>query len=159
MSVKTLHVIHRIIALKCCLRLGNDLVHKNFFKVFIEFVTILLLFYVLGIFGRKACGILFLQPGIEPTPPALESEVPTTGLPGKSLVHNFLNQWGNRLKLLNYYPKLPAKLRGRARAKKRQRESTLTECPSFAVHSMFCKSSGSVSLLSIFQIQQVRLKK
>ena len=27
-------------------------------KVFIEFVTILLLFYVLVFFGREACGIL-----------------------------------------------------------------------------------------------------
>ena len=28
------------------------------FKVFIELVTVLLLFYVLGFFGHKACGIL-----------------------------------------------------------------------------------------------------
>ena len=28
------------------------------FKVFIESVTILLLFYVLGLFGHEACGIL-----------------------------------------------------------------------------------------------------
>ena len=32
-------------------------------------------------FGHKACGILAPQPGIEPTPPALEGEVPTTGPP------------------------------------------------------------------------------
>ena len=36
-------------------------------------------------FGREACGILAPQPAIEPTPPALEGEVLTTGLPGKSL--------------------------------------------------------------------------
>ena len=53
-------------------------------KVFIEFVTILLLFYVL-VFGPEACGILAPRPGIEPAPPALEGEVPTTGPPGKSL--------------------------------------------------------------------------
>ena len=35
-------------------------------------------------FGWEACGILAPQPGIEPAPPALEGEVLTTGLPGKS---------------------------------------------------------------------------
>ena len=54
------------------------------FKVFIEFVTILLLFLCFDFFGCKACGILAPQPGIEPTPPAVEGEVLTTGLPGKS---------------------------------------------------------------------------
>ena len=37
-------------------------------------------------FGQEACGILYLPPGIEPAPPALEGEVPTTGPPGKPLV-------------------------------------------------------------------------
>ena len=46
------------------------------FKVFVEFVTILLLFYVLD-FGLKATEILDPRPGIEPTPPALEGEVLT----------------------------------------------------------------------------------
>ena len=50
------------------------------FKVFTEFVTILLLFYVL-VFGVKAGGILAPWPGVEPAPPALEGEVLTTGLP------------------------------------------------------------------------------
>ena len=54
------------------------------FKVFIEFVTILLPFYVL-VFGPKACGILALRPGIEPAPPALEGEILTRGPPGRSL--------------------------------------------------------------------------
>ena len=36
-------------------------------------------------FGQEACGILAPPPGIEPTPPALEGEVLTTGPPGKSL--------------------------------------------------------------------------
>ena len=35
-------------------------------------------------FGREARGILAPRPGIEPTSPALEGEVLTTGLPGKS---------------------------------------------------------------------------
>ena len=30
-------------------------------------------------FGHEACGILTSQPGIEPTPPALEGKVLTTG--------------------------------------------------------------------------------
>ena len=44
------------------------------FKVFIEFVTILLLFCF---FGREACGILAPRPelGIEHAAPALEGEV------------------------------------------------------------------------------------
>ena len=60
------------------------------FKVFIEFVTILLLFYVsvfclfVCLFSREACGILPPQPGIEPEPPALEGKVLTTGLSGNS---------------------------------------------------------------------------
>ena len=54
------------------------------FKVFIEFVTILLLFYVFGFFGHKARGILTPQPGIKPAPAALEGEISATGLPGKS---------------------------------------------------------------------------
>ena len=37
-----------------------------------------------GFFGLEACGILVPWPGIEPPPPALEGEVLTTGLPGKS---------------------------------------------------------------------------
>ena len=35
-------------------------------------------------FGREACGTLAAWPGIKPTLPALEDEVLTTGLPGKS---------------------------------------------------------------------------
>ena len=52
-------------------------------KIFIEFVTILLLFYVLFFW---ACGILGPQPGIKPTPrhPALEDKTATTGPPGKA---------------------------------------------------------------------------
>ena len=58
------------------------------FKVFIEFVTILLLFYVLVFFGHKACGIPAPCAGLKPTLPALEGEILTTGTPGKSL-NNF----------------------------------------------------------------------
>ena len=65
---------------------------QTIFKVFVEFVTILLLFYV-WFFGREPRGILSPWPEIEPAPPELEGEVATTGLPGKSL-------WGFLLTLL-----------------------------------------------------------
>ena len=64
------------------------LISVFFFKVFIDFVTILLLFYVL-FFGHKACGILALQPGIRPVSPELEGDVLTPGPPGKSLSFQF----------------------------------------------------------------------
>ena len=41
------------------------------FKIFIEFVTMLPLFYVFWYFGQEACGILAPQPGIEPTAPCI----------------------------------------------------------------------------------------
>ena len=63
----------------------------HFFKVFIKFVTILFLFYVLGVFlffcfffGYKACGIIVPQPGIKLVYPALEGEIFNTGLPGRA---------------------------------------------------------------------------
>ena len=62
-------------------------------EIFIEFVTILFLFYVL-FFGHMACEILVLWPGIQPVPSALADEVLTTGLPGKSqclVLHVSLN--------------------------------------------------------------------
>ena len=61
------------------------------FKVFIEFVMILILFYVL-VFGLEACGIIAPQPGIEPTPYALEGEILTTGPLGKSLYVYIFNR-------------------------------------------------------------------
>ena len=54
------------------------------FKVFIEFVTILFFFYILGFFGHEVCGCLALQPEVESTPPASEVEVLATGPLGKS---------------------------------------------------------------------------
>ena len=53
------------------------------FKVFIEHVTIWLLFYVL-VFCPEACGILAPWLGIKPAPPALV-EVLNSGPSGKSL--------------------------------------------------------------------------
>ena len=46
---------------------------RSFFKVFIEFVAILLLFYVL-VLGHEVYGILVPQPGIKPATSALENE-------------------------------------------------------------------------------------
>ena len=53
------------------------------FKAFIEVVTIWLLFY-----GYKACGILAPRPGIEPTPPALESKSSPLDRQGSPLSFN-----------------------------------------------------------------------
>ena len=72
-------------------RVRHNWATNIFFKVFIDCVTILLLFYVLG-FGHKSCGILASWAGIKPASPALEGEVFITGLLGKSqhLVLNVL---------------------------------------------------------------------
>ena len=56
---------------------------QTIFKVFIEFVTTLLLFLRFGFLALR-CEILALRPGIKPTLTALESEVLTTGPPGES---------------------------------------------------------------------------
>ena len=61
------------------------------FKVYIEFVTILLLLFMFWFCGLQACGIAASRPGVEPTSPALEGEVLTTGLPRKFLFPHFLN--------------------------------------------------------------------
>ena len=51
------------------------------FKVFIKFVAALLLFDAFFFFfGLEACGILIPWSEIQPTLPALEAEVLTTGL-------------------------------------------------------------------------------
>ena len=45
--------------------------------------------FMFGVFGQEACGNLAPWPGIEPIHPALEDEVLTTGLPGRSLKVTF----------------------------------------------------------------------
>ena len=57
----------------------------SIFKVFIEFVTILLLLYVLVFWPQDMCGILASHPETDPTPAALEGKVSATGPPGKPL--------------------------------------------------------------------------
>ena len=49
-------------------------------------------------FGHEACGILAPRPGIEPTPPALEGEVLTTGPLGKSQYHPYLKTRKSRFR-------------------------------------------------------------
>ena len=56
-----------------------------FFEVFIEFVTILFLFFMFWFFGHKACGFSAPQQGIELAPPALEGKVLTTDFQGSPL--------------------------------------------------------------------------
>ena len=60
------------------------------FKVFIEFVTILLL-YLLSFFCCKSCRTLAPWPGSEPAPPALRGEVLNTE-PLKKSLHKGLNE-------------------------------------------------------------------
>ena len=50
-------------------------------------------YYVLGFLDQEACGILAPQPGIKPSPSALEDEVSTTGSPGKSWYFFFIFQY------------------------------------------------------------------
>ena len=54
--------------------LGVFFLMWTIFKVFMEFVTILFLFYVLG-FSHEARRVLAPQLGIKPAAPALEGEV------------------------------------------------------------------------------------
>ena len=62
------------------------------FKVFIEFVTILLLLFVYVLaFWPWRYGILASPPGTEHIPPALEDKDLTTGLPQKSLYLFFMS--------------------------------------------------------------------
>ena len=55
-------------------------------KIFIEFDTVLLQFYVL--FGCEPCVILKPCVGMEPTPQALEGKVLPTGLQASSLLNS-----------------------------------------------------------------------
>ena len=51
---------------------------QTIFKVFIQFITTLLLFLCFWVFGHKAYGISAPQSGIESTSAALEGKVLTT---------------------------------------------------------------------------------
>ena len=63
-------------------------------------------------FGPKACGILAPRLGMKPTLPALEGEVLTTGLPGKSqkfgvLSHLILGEFVTQQWITNTLSKSP----------------------------------------------------
>ena len=62
------------------------------FKVDIEFVTILFLFYI-WFFVHEACGLLVPWPGIKLAHPALEGEILTTGLQGHPSTSLFLSSF------------------------------------------------------------------
>ena len=55
---------------------------NHFLKVFIEFITVLLLFYVLVVWPQGMWDLV-PQAGIKPVPPALEGAVLTPGSSGK----------------------------------------------------------------------------
>ena len=55
----------------------------HFFKVFIELFYNIASVLCFGFLSTRHMEILAPGPGIKPTPPALEGEVLTTGLPGK----------------------------------------------------------------------------
>ena len=55
-----------------------------FLKVFVGFVTILLLFFTFWFWESEAREILAPPPGIQPAVPVLEGEAPPTRPPGKS---------------------------------------------------------------------------
>ena len=79
------HILVRILAI------GITLI--SFLNIFLKFLLNLLQYcfcFMFCFIGPEACGILAPRPGIEPTPPALEGEVLTTGPPGKSLRWTFL---------------------------------------------------------------------
>ena len=57
------------------------------FKVFIESVALLFLFWC---FGHEACGIFAARPRIEDTLPALKGQVLTTEPPGRSQEGSFI---------------------------------------------------------------------
>ena len=93
----------------------------------LEFVTKLFLFYVL-VLGPKACGVLAPQPRIKLALLALEGEVLTTGLPGKSLLLLFYREHrgSERLRKL---PKVTQLVNGESRFEPGHFESTFEPYP------------------------------
>ena len=87
-----LKILSRIGVL-CCDKSIKHVVKRFFFDVD-HFKRSLYYIFIISlqffIFWPQSCEILVPQPGIKPTPPALEHKVLTTGPPGKSLKHVIL---------------------------------------------------------------------
>ena len=62
---------------------------RTTFKVFIEIVTIFLLFHVLVFWPQSMWDLSSLTKNQTHNTPAMEGEVLTSGQPGKSLQHHF----------------------------------------------------------------------
>ena len=78
-------------------------IRVHFLKVFIEFVTVLvLLFFMFCFSGCETCRILALRPGLEPAPPPFKGKVLTTSLPRKSLKHFVCMQTSSRHKYFHF---------------------------------------------------------
>ena len=65
----------------------------HFLKVCIEFFYNIASVLCLVFLASRHVGVLAPQPGIKPTPPALEGKVLTTGPPGKSLERSILESY------------------------------------------------------------------
>ena len=72
---------------------GSQRILNSAFLILSSYTLLNLLQYcfcfMFWFFGLEACGILVPLPGMEPSRPALEGEVLTTGPPGKSQ-HGYL---------------------------------------------------------------------
>ena len=109
------------------------------FKVFVDFVTVLFLFYVL-VFPPQACAILAPQLGVKPAASALEGEVLTTGPPRKSLEAHFRIKETRGLKVKDWkrwvmqiardrkQERLLHRADVRSRAGSRDREASVPSC-------------------------------
>ena len=82
--------------------LKTSFLMQTIFKGFIELVTLFFFFFFFSnfwIFGHEACEILALWPGTQPTTPALEGEVLTTRLLGKSQAIHLATDFSNKMPL------------------------------------------------------------
>ena len=86
---ESLHFVHLWVSHSKFLKLREPYLRLLVWLFFKSWI-LLLLFYV-SVFGHKACGILAPWPGTKPMPLALEGEVLTTRLPGKS--HTSCSWW------------------------------------------------------------------
>ena len=72
----------------------------SFLKSLLNLLQYCLLYILVFWLGWGACGILALWSGVKPAPPALEDEVLSTGLPGKSLFLKYIFYWRSWITML-----------------------------------------------------------